>query len=113
MIEPHRRNPGDWDSKVNRPGLRSPSDIDLRDRATRDAMKAIARDIPDPDEYARQLPPWAAEALVQAARTPSDGWCVPAHLARMLRPLGLAGYGTNGLTAFGWRVRQIIVGADA
>lgn len=82
-------------------------------RARIDALRAIARDIPDPAEYASHLPDWAVEALLSATKDHADGWCAPAATAAALRPLGLVGYGTRGLTAFGWAVRQALKRTDA
>lgn len=78
-------------------------------RARVDALRAIARDIPDPAEYAAYLPDWAVTAMLASAKDHSDDWCAPRDAAAALRPLGLVGYGTRGLTAFGWAVRQALL----
>jgi len=83
------------------------------DLSYRDAMRAIAQDIPDPRDYAAWAPLWIVEALFSAYKTNSEGWVVPREVAAELRPFGLVGYGTCGLTVFGWRVRQVLKEHDA
>lgn len=99
------------------------SEAQMQTRAYRDAIAAIARDIPDPAQFARYLPLEFVEALLGAryrmvgGDSPDNGWVVYPHQAAMLRPYGLvaAGTGPNGclLTAFGITVRRALVAEDA
>lgn len=87
-----------------------------RDRAKRDALRAIARDIPDPAEYARQCPLWIAEALVAARYVPqANEFRVSLDTAVKLKPYGLvdAGTGITALTAFAIAVRRALQAQDA
>lgn len=85
----------------------------LDSMARQDALRAIARDIPDPEDYAYHLPLWAADALLAATKHSSYGWRVPRRLALRLRPYGLVAYNDDGLTAFGWAVRCALKRQDA
>lgn len=85
------------------------------DRARRDAMKAIARDIPDPALFARLMPLVLADALAGAWH-PSGRiceWQVAEGHAVLLRPWGLCEYGGRCLTGFGVSVRRVLIEADA
>lgn len=86
----------------------------LETRAYRDAMRAIARDIPDVETYARLMPLAQAEMLM-AATFSGDGFKVPHHHAHLLRPFGLveAGVGQRCLTAFAIKVRRALLEEDA
>ena len=83
-------------------------------RARHDALRDIARDLPDPARYARYLPLEVVEALVGAwLSNNNDEWRVSREAAELLRPFGLVGYGTQGLTGFGIGVRKaILAGRD-
>lgn len=81
--------------------------------ARKDAMKAIARDIPDPDDYARYLPLPIVTALLSAWNYQSYGWAVSREIAPYLRPLGLVAYNGCGLTAFGYSVLLALRRQDA
>jgi hypothetical protein len=81
-------------------------------RARKDALLAIARDIPDPDDYAQQMSLELAEALAGATRSP-QGYRVRPEVAGWMRPFGLVEYGGRHLTAFGSAVRQALLQEDA
>lgn len=95
----------------------------MQTRAHRDAMAAIARDIPNPKKFARYMPLNFVEMLLRARHctiggsNPDGGLCVEPHEAEALRPYGLvaAGTGPHGrfLTAFGLAVRRALVAEDA
>lgn len=70
--------------------------------ARNDALKAIARDIPDPAEYAYYLDATIVDALLTARRR--GFWCVSREAAEILRPHGLCEYGGAGLTVFAIKV---------
>lgn len=80
-------------------------------RAHGDAMRAIARDIPDPRDYAYQLGAEYVAMLLGA--TLRDNWYVTEAVAKVLRPHGLCEYGGTGLTAFGIMVRRELKAMDA
>lgn len=87
-------------------------DQHLARRARNDALGAIARDIPDPAEYARYIPLVFAEALTAATQT-MTGYHVSREQAELMRPYGLVEYGGRCLTAFGIKVRQALKAEDA
>lgn len=80
--------------------------VESEELARRDAFIAIARDVPDPAEYARYLPSCFVDALLSAY--PSGGcWRVYNHFAeREIRLAGLVEFGGPFLTAFGLAVRR-------
>ena len=80
-------------------------------RARSDAMRAIARDIPDPRDYAYQLGAEYCEMLLSA--TLRDSWYVTEAVAKRLRPHGLCEYGGTGLTGFAMAVRRELKAMDA
>lgn len=82
-------------------------------RARLDAAKAIALDIPDPDDYARHMPLLLCRALLTAWSYQSYGWMVSREIAPYLRPLGLVAYNDCGLTAFGYSVLRALRRQDA
>jgi hypothetical protein len=87
---------------------------DQRAIAYRHAMKAFARDLPDPRSYARYMPSWAAEALVTAVfHKPTTTWRLhPSHMHRLpeLRSMGLVNYGNNPIICgFSLDVRQALL----
>lgn len=82
-------------------------------RAEKDAMKAIARDIPDPDDYARLMPLSLVTALLTAWNHRTYGWAVTREVAPYLRPLGLVAYNGCGLTVFGYQVMLVLRRQDA
>ena len=89
----------------------APTTAELQ-RIERDALKAIARDIPDPAEFAMQLPAPYAEALAKAhtAQDPANAGCkrVSLEATRACFAMGLTdrdGY----LGAFGMAVRREIL----
>lgn len=79
--------------------------------ARRDALRHIIADIPDPADFARWMPLEAVEMLLSAHLR--DTWYVSREFAVYLRPMGLVGYGTTGLTAFGIAVRRALKEPDA
>lgn len=103
-----------------RPGRIDPQALAKPPRETRhermarkDAQAAIARDIPDPDDFARYMPLPMAVALLSAWKNQSYGWCVTPRIAAYLRPLGLVAYNDYGLTAFGYAVLLALRRQDA
>ena len=90
-----------------------PKETRFERRARQDAMKAIARDIPDPDDYARLMPLSLVTALLSAWNYQSYGWIVSREIAPYLRPLGLVAYNDCGLTAFGYSVMLALRRQDA
>lgn len=88
--------------------------IDDERRARLDAMRHIARDVPDPETYARRLAPELALLLVNA-RTRRGSLRVTTEAARRLKPFGLVEAGQVGtkLTAFGMKVRRALLEEDA
>ncbi len=85
----------------------------LDKQAREDALLAIARDIPDPEQYAWGLPLEAAEALLSATQSAKYGPKVSRDAAAVLRPYGLVEYGGEGVTAFGWAVRRVLRSHEA
>lgn len=85
-------------------------------RARRDAARALTRDIPDPETYARYAPLVVADALCGAVRLGGPGsigvYRVAEGHARILRPLGLCEFGGTCLTAFGLGVRRALMRED-
>ena len=85
--------------------------IDDASRAMRDALRSIARDIPDPKRYASWAPLWVCEALLRASLHNGNEWLAAPNDAPDLKPLGLveAGQGKRGLTAFAIGVRKALM----
>ena len=83
-------------------------------RAHRDAMRAIAANIPNPKTFARLLPLDLAKILLGAMRD-SYGYRVYEADADRLFPHGLAegGRGHRYLTAFGMKVLKALREQDA
>lgn len=80
-------------------------------RAKLDAMKAVARDIPDPRRYARQIPLEDAQALVNAERINLVWYYradTPRALLHKLRCVGLCYLEDRGLTHFARAVRRVL-----
>ena len=78
-------------------------------REGREAMRAIAPDLPNPERYARQMPLEFVSMLLAAWKLGSE-WLIDAESdAAQLRPFGLCGYGTRALTVFGMQVRRVLV----
>lgn len=77
-------------------------------RAREDAMKAIARDIPNPKIFAQYIPIVFVEALM-SARVNRDGGQVSAHLACEMSRWGLVEVRGPHLTAFGFQVRKALI----
>lgn len=90
-------------------GVLSKRELDRR--AKRDAQRHMAADIPCPRDFAQWLEVQYVEMLFSAQRR--DTWYVSESIARQLRPLGLCGYGTTGLTAFGIKVLRELRAMDA
>lgn len=83
-------------------------------RAMKDALTAIARDIPDPKRYAFYAPLWIVDALLSAYRINGNEWTFAAGADLPgLRQHGLCGFGTSGLTAFAIKVRRVLKEEDA
>jgi len=87
------------------------SKAQLAKRAKADAIKAMAADITCPRDFAHWLEVEYVEMLLSARLR--DTWHVTEAAARRLRPLGLCGYGSTGLTAFGIMVRRELKAMDA
>ena len=83
-------------------------------RAWEDAMRVIARDVPDPATYAKLLSLPIAEILT-GARSRLGSYYVSRQDAVTLRPAGLTecGEGKRCLTAFGIQVRKALLEMDA
>lgn len=81
-------------------------------RARRDALVAIARDIPEPTDFARHLPLGVVTALRNARIR--NGGCYQASVewAAALRSYSLVEYGGRCLTAFGIAVRRELMADD-
>lgn len=81
------------------------------------AEASVMADLPDPEDYAQYLELDIAEALLAAEKSQSYGWLVPVEFEALLprmRRLGLVGFGDprrdgRGVTAFGWKVRTVLV----
>lgn len=84
---------------------------ELERRAKADAKRHMAADIPCPRDFAQWLEAEYVEMLFSAHRR--DTWYVTEAAAKKLRPLGLCGYGTTGLTAFGIKVLRELRAMDA
>jgi len=82
------------------------------ERAKRDALSAIARDIPDPKVFARYLTADIADMLVSASFRHSS-YYVYSPDSYKLRRMGLMECRGNCLTAFGIRVRRELVDQGA
>lgn len=100
-----------WDSKIAR-GYTIKGNA-ITDHIARDAMDAIAKDIPDPVEYAYHVSGAIASALMGAQNN-----CIPDHVCRKLGlvNLGLVEAGSKSrrqLTAFGLKVRRALKDEDA
>lgn len=81
---------------------------DLR-RARDDALHAIARDLPDPADYAAALPPEVAGALMEAVHGRNGGlWAHDGPLVPILRSLGLVAINDRQLTGFAIEVRYAL-----
>ena len=84
-------------------------DWSLSRRVGKNALQAIALDLPDPKTYARNLTSEFAKALTSASLR-SQCYHVNGSVAAKLRPYGLVEYGGNCLTAFGIKVRSGLAG---
>jgi hypothetical protein len=81
-------------------------------RARLDAMRAAARDIPNPMAYARLIPLDEAEAMVNAERINLVWYYradTPAKLLHKLRCVGLCYLEDRGLTHFARAVRLVLI----
>lgn len=83
--------------------------INAWDDAQRAYLRSLIADLPDPVQYARYLPSYAAAALMTARYDKqAPGWYVLPDPAKILRPMGLceAGKGHSGyyLGSFGLKV---------
>jgi len=82
------------------------------EQARQDAMKAFARDLPNPEDAAFYLHFAEANALRRATRVNvRNGFVLHATQAdaRLLRPLGLCEVGGREITTFGRRVRDCLM----
>ena len=87
----------------------APRDNDaLRDLAYRDALRSIRMEIPEPEEYAKQLPLAVVNALLGASMR-NGAWCVSEVRAAMLRPYSLVEARGPYLSAFGFAVRKVLL----
>lgn len=91
-------------------GASSPQEEDLilMDLARRDAMRGMQFEIPDPEEFAQRLPLAATQALL-TARHGETGWRVSDARAKVLRPYSLVECRGPHLSAFGIKVRRVLV----
>ena len=80
----------------------------LRHLAYHDAMRSIRMEIPEPEEYAKQLPLNAVNALLGASMR-NGAWCVSEVRAAMLRPYSLVEARGPYLSAFGFAVRKVLL----
>lgn len=80
-------------------------------RAMKDALRAIARDIPCPKKYASWAPLAIVEALGRAYLRNGNEWVATTYDAELLKLYGLveAGKGRCGLTAFAIQVRKALM----
>lgn len=97
-----------------RPTLDAEFDEEARRIAYKQAMRAFATDLPKPENYARCMPSWAAEALLTAQfHKPSTTWRIhPAYHGRLreLRALGLVNFGKIPMvTGFSLDVRRALI----
>lgn len=91
-------------------GGASPEEEDaiLMDLARRDAMRSMRFEIPDHEEFAQRLPLVATHALMTAWSS-ETGWRVSEARAKVLRPYSLVEIGGPHLSAFGIKVRRVLV----
>lgn len=83
------------------------------DQVHRDAMRAMARNLPDARAYADWLEPVFADAIMSANKT-LTGWRVPdGPLIAPLRSLGLIGIRDRELTCFALDVRRELKKVEA
>ena len=76
--------------------------------AQRDYLRSVIAKLPDPAVYANSLPSSLAEPLIAAYRSGTALRVAREHVAR-LRPYGLVEFGGPHLTAFGSKVRKILM----
>jgi len=86
------------------------------DRVYEDALRALARGIPDPVDVAREIEvadPWLGEALHNAYRSTRrdsyGSWRVNDTAAPYLRRMGVVAIEGPWLTAFGTKVRLAVI----
>ena len=87
-------------------------DAMLADLAWRDAMRHARLEIPDPEEFAYNLPLPVIVALRTAWHNGKEGWRVPTLKAITLRPYSLVEARGTHLSAFGIKVRKVIMRWD-
>ena len=79
-----------------------------RHLAYHDAMRSIRMEIPEPEEYAKQLPLAVVNALLGASMR-NGAWCVSEVRTAMLRPYSLVEARGPHLSAFGFAVRKVLL----
>ncbi len=88
-------------------GWSPPYDSRALDQVRRDAMRAFAKDLPDPAKYAQSLPPKIAAALMDAVQGRNGAlWAPDGPLVPTLRSLGLITIRDRELTGFAMDVRR-------
>lgn len=87
-------------------------DAMLADLAWRDAMRHARLEIPDPEDFAQHLPLPVIVALKAAWCNGKEGWRVPTLKAITLRPYSLVEARGTHLSAFGIKVRKVIMRWD-
>ena len=101
---------GDWESRINAGNFSEEGPLPEKGREA--YLRSLVADIPDPRTYAFEMPAWQIEIMATAYYR--DGWFIAfEEHAAMLRKVGLVGYGTRGLTAFGIAVRRELKAMDA
>lgn len=79
------------------------------ERVCHDAFQAMARDVPDPVEYAAMIEPVFAEAIMEAVHGRTGGlWVSDNALVPMLRSMGLIGIRDRELSPFAMQVRRVL-----
>lgn len=83
--------------------------LEIMDKRTeRQMIRDTFARLPDPEQFAYQLPSEVADMLT-GARTVTGGWTVSDAVAEVLRPYGLCEYGGRCLTVFGGQVRKAVM----
>lgn len=89
---------------------------ELETLARKDALRDMAKGIPDPKQYAFELPLACVTILLAATLVGKQGrgiFKVAEHDAQFIRPYGLCDYASTCLTAFGMNVRRALLEEDA
>lgn len=102
--------------QIEQRGWAPPCSTHDLDRVHEDALRAIARDLPDPEHMARvieQADPFVANCLADAYPSKLPGNCgqyrVRDEAAPLLRSLGIVEAGGVHLGSFGFEVREALL----